>query len=493
MRQRRAISVSTGISCLALLVAWSVFAPTRAGGTADFVIVTGNSMEPYYQQGDLVIVRRADSYRVGDVVTYRNPEIGPVIHRIVARNGERYIFQGDNNAWRDGYQPTSSELIGREWLRLPRVGSWLAHLRSPSSMALVAGLIGVLSMASVTRGPQRQHTAHRRPVDRALLKDWLGVGLLVAIVAAGALALTFSKPTQRATQAQVEYTQVGRFGYTTPEAAGVGIYDQGVATSGEPIFRQVSDGVALAFSYRISAVGSDPGTFSGTWRLDAELSDVNGWKRTLPLLPETAFTGPAVDATALLTFNDLQAVIDRVERQTGVERAQYSLAIVPYVQVEGTLAGHQVRDAFAPRLEFMLDDLQLQVKAPSESLAATLAPEQTGAVVWPSSTANSLAVLAWHIDVTTARAIALAVFALALIGLAVGWLALTVFSSDGDAAGAVTGDVIEVQTWSDLLELSQRLSAPVESHDTGREKRYVVSGGGLTYAFVERAQKTRPA
>lgn len=498
--KRTRISLATGLSCILLAAVWLLFAPSRVGGQTDYVIVNGNSMEPSHHRGDLVLVRTADSYAIGDIVTYRHPQIGPVIHRIVGRDGERYILQGDNNDWRDAYQPTQADLIGKEWVRIPGIGAWLAKLRAPQHLALLAGLMGVIAMASLSnertkhgedaRTPATSPATPLRPrFDRALAREWLNVALLIAVAAGVAMLLSFNRAPQRAAQAQAGYTQTGQFAYTTAEDAGDGIYDQGAATAGEPIFRQVSDAVALSFQYVVAPEVSDPGAFSGTWRMDAEISDVNGWKRTLELQPRTTFEGAAFNATATLAFADIQAVIERVEQQTGVDRAQYHLAIVPYVELHGTLAGRALGDTFAPRLEFLVDDLQLQVAAPPDEVTAALAPSQSGAVVWPALAENTIPILAWQIDVNTARAIALAVFALALVVLACGWLALTILFPAGEIAPTadVPADAIEVRAWSDLLELSQRFSAPVETRGDEHERRYIVEGGGLTYALLERA------
>ena len=94
---------------------WIVLAPTEFGGQATYVIINGNSMQPGLHEGDLVILRQADSFVVGDIATYRSPDVGTVIHRIIDRRGEQYIFQGDNNAWVDSYQPTQADLIGKYW------------------------------------------------------------------------------------------------------------------------------------------------------------------------------------------------------------------------------------------------------------------------------------------------------------------------------------------------------------------------------------------
>src|SRR5215212_5417774 len=85
-------------------VGWAMLAPVQVGGQAAYVIVSGNSMEPGFHLGDLAIVREAADYRPGDIVTYRHPTIGLVIHRIQSREFNHFVLKGDNNSWLDSYQ-----------------------------------------------------------------------------------------------------------------------------------------------------------------------------------------------------------------------------------------------------------------------------------------------------------------------------------------------------------------------------------------------------
>ena len=79
----------------------------------DLVTTYGTSMEPTLHAGDLVVVRPQDDYRVGDVVAYRSEQLGTIVlHRIIAREGDRYVFKGDNNSWIDEERPTADDLIG---------------------------------------------------------------------------------------------------------------------------------------------------------------------------------------------------------------------------------------------------------------------------------------------------------------------------------------------------------------------------------------------
>src|SRR5215217_7406500 len=123
---RKSSPLSTVINFVlfaALAAIWIAFAPTTVGGQASYVVVNGNSMEPAFHRGDLVIVRAASTYRVGDIVTYRNAELKAfVIHRIIATEQDHYVFKGDNNSWIDTYHRIREELIGKLWIHIPKLG-----------------------------------------------------------------------------------------------------------------------------------------------------------------------------------------------------------------------------------------------------------------------------------------------------------------------------------------------------------------------------------
>lgn len=98
-----------------VLYAW----PAALGGRTTMVLVSGNSMEPWYETNDLVMARRQRSYDIGDVVVYRiAPEDAGagnlVIHRIVGGDGRfGWVTQGLNREHPDSWHPTSDQILGR--------------------------------------------------------------------------------------------------------------------------------------------------------------------------------------------------------------------------------------------------------------------------------------------------------------------------------------------------------------------------------------------
>lgn len=154
-RLRRLVLGVLGIC--GLLIAWGLFAPTAIGGPASFVVTDGTSMLPHFVANGLVVTRTEDHYCVGEVVAYHNKQLKAVVmHRIVARDGNRFVFKGDNNDFRDQYHPTKADLVGKEWIYLPGAGRYLLWLRNPATFAIIIGLMALVSFRPDSRSRRRR-------------------------------------------------------------------------------------------------------------------------------------------------------------------------------------------------------------------------------------------------------------------------------------------------------------------------------------------------
>lgn len=125
-------------------VVWLLAGPTSLGGPASYVIVDGRSMEPTYQDGDLVIARERATYSLGDIVVYDAPVDSQfnVIHRIVQPTSGGFITQGDNRDEPDGWIAPHETIYGSAWLHIPNGGTAITWLRQPAVLAgLAAGLV----------------------------------------------------------------------------------------------------------------------------------------------------------------------------------------------------------------------------------------------------------------------------------------------------------------------------------------------------------------
>ncbi|QHT58060.1 signal peptidase I [Cellulomonas sp. H30R-01] len=129
----------------AALAAWLLW-PTNLGGCTTLTIVSGHSMEPTYETGDLVVSRCGEP-QVGDVVVYRPEQLdgGRIIHRLVGGDGTNgWVVQGDNNDWTDPFAPTNDQILGVAQLHVAKVGLVGRLVASPwvfGSCLLIAGAL----------------------------------------------------------------------------------------------------------------------------------------------------------------------------------------------------------------------------------------------------------------------------------------------------------------------------------------------------------------
>jgi signal peptidase I len=425
VRKRRTRLV-TGALVLLLAAAWLFAGPAQLGGRTTYVATHGISMEPRFHTGDLALVRPAADYRVGDVVAYRSAVLRRVVlHRIIGRDGDRYVFQGDNNDFVDPVHPERYELIGRLWLRVPRGGAVLALLHSPPVAALLCGAVALLVVWPARRrrrrgrrgrpggGPAVSRPPRRMSPDAQLLLSGCAA-LAAACLVLGVVAWLASASHPVATK--VAYTQKVRFSYRAEAPAGA-VYPRGTVRTGDPIFVRLVRRVRVKVAYRLASAA--PATLAGTQEVALRLSSPSGWSRTLPLQAATPFRGAATSAWVDLDLDRLQALIHRVEAQTGAAAGgAFTVDVLARVRVKGTLAGQDLDDHYEPALTFQLDPLQLRTGvgnaggAPGAATApgalpAAFTPSRGGSVAALAREPGHLSAGRFSVRVSTARWIAL--------------------------------------------------------------------------------------
>ena len=168
---RRILPVSL-LGLLAIILAWVLFLrPVSLGGPAGYVAVSGRSMQPTLEAGDLVVTRRQGGYAIGDIVAFRVPEREPgaggrVIHRIVGGSAEEgFVVQGDNKDAPDPWTPTEDDILGKMWFSVPYAGRLLAALQAPLLLAgLASGFAVFLVLSGDTEGKRpRKGSPGKRP------------------------------------------------------------------------------------------------------------------------------------------------------------------------------------------------------------------------------------------------------------------------------------------------------------------------------------------
>lgn len=137
---------------------WLLFAigiallwPVQFGGITGITIVHGQSMEPTYSTGDVVLTLRLGDYRPGDVISYTVPDGqagagGHVIHRVESVQADgTYITIGDNNDAADQWVISDDDVTGRAIVAVPGLGLALSPQFLPYILAFsLGGIVTVL-------------------------------------------------------------------------------------------------------------------------------------------------------------------------------------------------------------------------------------------------------------------------------------------------------------------------------------------------------------
>jgi signal peptidase I len=411
----------TGATVLLLVVAWLIAGPAQLGGATTYVTTHGISMQPRLHTGDLALVRPAADYRVGDVVAYRSTVLRRVVlHRIIGRDGDRYLFKGDNNSFVDPIHPRRAELIGRMWLRVPRGGAVLSWLRIPAIAALLCGSLALLSLWPARRRRRRPRGAPSMS-GRSLRMVSPNAQLLLfgcAVVAVACLVvglLAWTRSTTDPVAAKVNYTHEVRFSYRADAPVGA-VYPSGTVKTGDPIFLRLVRQVRIKVAYHLASTA--PRRVAGTQQILLRLSSPTGWSRTIRLQPSTPFRGAGSSDWVVLDLDELQALITRVETLTGTPAGSaFTVDILPRLHVKGTLADETLDDRYNPKLSFQLDPLQLRVGgggSAGEAGGAGFTQRRTGNVAATVATPNHLRLGGRGLQVGTARWVALVGYLLAM-------------------------------------------------------------------------------
>ncbi|MBP9727859.1 MAG: signal peptidase I [Candidatus Moranbacteria bacterium] len=112
------------------------------GGIKTFVVQSG-SMEPAIGTGSVVVVKPAEQYQVGDVITFgpRSKTKPPTTHRIVeVKDDGNYVTRGDANEDTDMRTVSRYEVIGKVLFSVPFVGYAVATAQKPWGFVLIIGI-----------------------------------------------------------------------------------------------------------------------------------------------------------------------------------------------------------------------------------------------------------------------------------------------------------------------------------------------------------------
>ncbi|NTW97878.1 MAG: DUF5305 domain-containing protein, partial [Oscillochloris sp.] len=169
------------------------------------------------------------------------------------------------------------------------------------------------------------------------------------------------------------------------------------------------------------------------------------------------------------------------------------------IVIEGDLAGAPLRDSFAPRLEFDIDALQIQLLT-GQGGTDVLRPVQAGEIRLAGVGPNSMSILGLQLDVALARegGLIAAVVAAGLAAMAALPLLWSARSSEharialrygammidvADQPSLRAARVVRIGSFGDLAKLAERHGALIMRDGPALAPRYIVQQGDTAYIY----------
>jgi signal peptidase I len=495
-----------------LAVAWVIFAPEMLGGQASYVIINGNSMEPLYHRGDLVILRQSDQAEAGDIFAYRYPELGPVIHRIVAREGGRFIMKGDHNSWTDGYHPQFDDLIGKAFIHLPGVGNTVKWLRQPSRFAgLVAIMAGLLMFGLVLDPSQKKRKTIKWPQFRfelpqippSIAREREGYLFALSLLLFASIALgiyAFITPLSKTIEDNIGYVNSVDYLYAAPSNPNV--YTGGIILPGEPVFTQLNCKLKIVMDYAIKS--AQPLAVDGFYNTRAVVSEPTGWKQTISLQANTPFKDNAYQGSVILDICSIQKMIESMTSLTGLNRAYYSVSVISEITASGSIGGRAYQDKLSPSLDFILDPTELYLVQGDVNGADPLHWKQADSTLGVRMVSNHLSLFGMEIPVLTARILAIIGLLLSIAGIVILTLPSYQEAKKDELAAihlkyapllvkitpaqskrrAASAKLVEIDSMADLARLAQNTGQMVFEQTVGDEHHFLVFSDPYTYRYI---------
>ncbi|MCH8309786.1 MAG: hypothetical protein IIB17_04730 [Chloroflexi bacterium] len=143
-----------------LVVTLPLWLPESVGGETAFNFILTGSMKGELDPGSMVILRRSDSYRTGDIAGYRlfrdDGKYIIIVHRIIGRLPDgRYIFKGDANLSAETVD--ADKLVGRVVFGIP----WLGFIPGAIGASPILGGLVMMAPLLVRRSKNLKPSSRR--------------------------------------------------------------------------------------------------------------------------------------------------------------------------------------------------------------------------------------------------------------------------------------------------------------------------------------------
>jgi len=156
------------IGVIALLLIVSAFPIT---GNYKLMVVQSGSMTPAIKMGSVVVVKPADEYKIGDVISFGEVTRtkAPTTHRIydikVTEGIPSYITKGDANNAPDQREVLQREVIGKVLFSVPYIGFAVSAAQKPIGFMLIIIVPAVIIVYDEIRKIIEEVKKSKKPKD----------------------------------------------------------------------------------------------------------------------------------------------------------------------------------------------------------------------------------------------------------------------------------------------------------------------------------------
>lgn len=125
-------------------------------GYGNAVVLSG-SMEPNISVNDLLIIKKCDDYKVGDIITFVDTHNDLVTHRIIKVNGSEITAQGDANNVSDPIF-NIERIKGKVVAVLPQIGYVITFIQNPFCVVCIIIFTFILMEHSYSKEKKNKDT-----------------------------------------------------------------------------------------------------------------------------------------------------------------------------------------------------------------------------------------------------------------------------------------------------------------------------------------------
>ncbi len=117
---------------------------------SSYMIVATGSMSGTIEDGDLIVVRKADDYKVGDIITFLpDGDTIPTTHRIINISDGKYYTKGDANNAADPRPIEKSNIVGKVTSTVPRIGLFFRWVKDELGWVYILAFVVVIVVGVV--------------------------------------------------------------------------------------------------------------------------------------------------------------------------------------------------------------------------------------------------------------------------------------------------------------------------------------------------------